>query len=225
MASKRCHLSIIIFTIMASVIVGISFVDKLINWFIKADQYLFIQMNTQWTNSTLDHIFPWYRDSNTWIPLYFFLLLFTAINYKNKIWPWLLMIAVTATLSDQISSNFFKNFFERPRPCNDIFIQLQGRLLLNRCPSSFSFTSSHATNHFAAAMFLFLSLKPAFKKWGYWLFIWAATISYGQVYVGVHYPLDILGGCVVGSFIGYLTGKYFNGKFGFTKKTHLANNQ
>jgi undecaprenyl-diphosphatase len=74
-------------------------------------------------------------------------------------------------------------------------------------------------------MFLFLSLKPAFKKWGYWLFIWAATLSYGQVYVGVHYPLDILGGCVVGSFIGYLTGKYFNGKFGFTEKTHLANNQ
>lgn len=190
--------------------------NQFLLWLDKIDKELFLLLNTKLTNSALDNIFPWYRDSNTWIPLYFFLLLFTAINYKNKIWPWLLMIAVTATLSDQISSNFFKNFFERTRPCNDIFMQLQGRLLLNRCPSSFSFTSSHATNHFAAAMFLFLSLKPAFKKWSYLFFVWAATISYGQVYVGVHYPLDILGGCLVGCSVGYLTGTYFNKKFGFT---------
>lgn len=192
--------------------------NQFLLWLDKIDKELFLLLNTKFTNATLDHIFPWYRDSNTWIPLYFFLLLFTAINYKNKIWPWLLMIAVTATLSDQISSNFFKNFFERPRPCNDIFIQLQGRLLLNRCPSSFSFTSSHATNHFAAAMFLFLSLKPAFKKWSYLFFIWAATISYGQVYVGVHYPLDIFGGCLVGCLVGYLTGTYFIKKLGFEDK-------
>lgn len=192
--------------------------NQFLLWLDKIDKELFLFLNTKFTNPTLDHIFPWYRDSNTWIPLYLFLLLFTAINYKNKIWPWLLMIAVTATLSDQISSNFFKNFFERTRPCNDIFIQLQGRLLLNRCPSSFSFTSSHATNHFAAAMFLFLSLKPAFKKWSYLFFVWASTISYGQVYVGVHYPLDILGGCLVGCLVGYLTGIYFNKKFGFEDK-------
>ena len=141
-----------------------SFVEKVWHWLDQADKQLFLKINTQWTNSSLDDILPWYRDSNTWIPLYLFLLLFTAINYKNKIWPWLLFIAVTATLSDQISSNFFKNFFDRPRPCNDLIMQLQGRLLLNRCPSSFSFTSSHATNHFAAAMFLFLTLKSSFKN-------------------------------------------------------------
>lgn len=196
--------------------------NQVLLWLDKIDKELFLLFNTKLTNSALDNIFPWYRDSNTWIPLYFFLLLFTAINYKNKIWPWLLMIAVTATLSDQISSSFFKNLFERTRPCNDIFMQLQGRLLLNRCPSSFSFTSSHATNHFAAAMFLFLSLKPAFKKWSYLFFIWAATISYGQVYVGVHYPLDILGGCLVGCSVGYLTGTYFNKKFGFKDSLPIA---
>lgn len=196
--------------------------NQFLLWLDKVDKELFLFLNTKLTNSALDNIFPWYRDSNTWIPLYFFLLLFTTINYKNKIWPWLLMIAVTATLSDQISSNLFKNFFERPRPCNDIFIQLQGRLLLNRCPSSFSFTSSHATNHFAAAMFLFLSLKTAFKKWCYLFFIWAATISYGQIYVGVHYPLDILGGCLVGCTVGFLTGSYFNKKFGFENNLPLT---
>jgi len=192
-----------------------SFVEKVWHWLDQADKQLFLKINTQWTNSSLDHILPWYRDSNTWIPLYLFLLLFTAINYKNKIWPWLLFIAVTATLSDQISSNFFKNFFDRPRPCNDLIMQLQGRLLLNRCPSSFSFTSSHATNHFAAAMFLFLTLKSSFKNWTYLFFFWAGSISYAQIYVGVHYPLDILGGTIVGCSVGYLTGTFYNKRFAF----------
>ncbi|MBP9213815.1 MAG: phosphatase PAP2 family protein [Chitinophagaceae bacterium] len=192
-----------------------SFVEKVWHWLDQADKQLFLKINTQWTNSSLDHILPWYRDSNTWIPLYLFLLLFTAINYKNKIWPWLLFIAVTATLSDQISSNFFKNFFDRPRPCNDLIMQLQGRLLLNRCPSSFSFTSSHATNHFAAAMFLFLTLKSSFKNWTYLFFFWAGSISYAQIYVGVHYPLDILGGTIIGCSVGYLTGTFYNKRFAF----------
>ena len=192
-----------------------SFVEKVWHWLDQADKQLFLKINTQWTNSSLDHILPWYRDSNTWIPLYLFLLLFTAINYKNKIWPWLLFIAVTATLSDQISSNFFKNFFDRPRPCNDLIIQFQGRLLLNRCPSSFSFTSSHATNHFAAAMFLFLTLKSSFKNWTYLFFFWAGSISYAQIYVGVHYPLDILGGTIIGCSVGYLTGTFYNKRFAF----------
>jgi membrane-associated phospholipid phosphatase len=192
-----------------------SFVEKVWHWLDQADKQLFLKINTQWTNSSLDDILPWYRDSNTWIPLYLFLLLFTAINYKNKIWPWLLFIAVTATLSDQISSNFFKNFFDRPRPCNDLIMQLQGRLLLNRCPSSFSFTSSHATNHFAAAMFLFLTLKSSFKNWTYLFFFWAGSISYAQIYVGVHYPLDILGGTIIGCSVGYLTGTFYNKRFAF----------
>jgi undecaprenyl-diphosphatase len=94
-------------------------------------------------------------------------------------------------------------------------MQLQGRLLLNRCPSSFSFTSSHATNHFAAAMFLFLTLKSSFKNWTYLFFFWAGSISYAQIYVGVHYPLDILGGTIIGCSVGYLTGTFYNKRFAF----------
>ncbi len=167
------------------------------------DTWLFLKINTEWTNSFLDYNFPWYREATAWIPLYFFFLLFVFFNFGWRIWPWVILIILTLTITDQMSSNFLKNWFNRPRPCNDAFLMDKVRLLLNRCPSSQSFTSSHATNHFGAATLIYFTLKPVLKKWGYLLFIWAATICYGQIYVGVHYPLDVLGGAVVGLCIGY----------------------
>jgi undecaprenyl-diphosphatase len=197
--------------ITATLLVG--FFDKLWHWLDAADKVLFLKINVTWTSSFWDSIFPWYRDSITWLPLYIFLLLFITFNYGSKSLPWIIGLIVTAALSDQISSSFLKNAFERTRPCNDIFMQLHARLLISRCPSSFSFTSSHATNHFAAAMFIFFTLKPVFKKWTYLFFFWAATISYGQVYIGVHYPIDIVGGCIIGCIIGFVTSAVFNKYF------------
>lgn len=198
---------------MFQAILYITWMNKLVNWFDQIDKQLFLYINKQYTNSFFDHVLPWYRDSYTWIPLYLFLLLFVTVNFGWKSLPWILGVIVTASLSDQISSNILKGYFERERPCNDVFMQLQGRLLLNRCPSSFSFTSSHATNHFAAAMFIYLTLKNSFNKWGKLFFVWAATICYAQVYVGVHYPLDVLAGSIVGCIIGFITAIVFNKRF------------
>jgi undecaprenyl-diphosphatase len=88
------------------------------------------------------------------------------------------------------------------------------RLLINNCSGGYSFTSSHATNHFGLALFLFITLQSVFKKWRYLFLFWAATICYGQVYVGVHYPLDVLCGAILGSATGYITGTVFNKKIG-----------
>ena len=206
---------------MISITLAIGFFDKLLLWLDGLDKKLFLQINVAWTSPFFDSIFPWYRDANTWIPLYLFLLIFIFINFGWRAIFWVLFISLTATLSDQISSSFVKNWFARPRPCSDIFMQLQGRLILNRCPGSFSFTSSHATNHFAAAMFIFLTLKTFIKKWGYLFFFWAISVSYGQIYIGVHYPLDILGGALLGCFIGWCTGSFFNRRIGLT----LLNNE
>jgi len=117
-------------------------------------------------------------------------------------------------VADQTSSHLIKTFIQRPRPCADAFLQFHVRLLLDHCSGGYSFTSSHATNHFGFAVFVFITLKDVLKQWK-WLFIfWAATVSYGQVYVGVHYPLDILCGGILGAMIGFIMGSIYNKRFG-----------
>lgn len=174
------------------------------------DQWLFLKINAQWTNNFLDNVFPWYRDSNTWIPLYVFLFLIAVMNFGWRIWHWVLFFILTITLTDQISSTFIKNWINRTRPCHDTALTDHLRLLLNYCPGNGSFTSSHATNHFGMACFIFFTMRAYFKKWNYLFFVWAATISYGQVYVGIHYPGDILGGAILGSLIGMFTAYIYN---------------
>lgn len=178
------------------------------------DHQLFFKINHDWTNNFLDDIFPWWRDATTWLPLYFFLLLLVFLNFGWKAWPWLVSLILTVTVSDQLSSNLLKNWVNRTRPCRDETISDQVNLLINRCPSSGSFPSSHATNHFALAFFLFLTLHKYMGKWAYLFFFWAASISYGQVYVGVHFPLDIIGGSLIGSMIGYGFGTIFLRRIG-----------
>jgi undecaprenyl-diphosphatase len=83
------------------------------------------------------------------------------------------------------------------------------RLLLDHCSGGFSFTSSHAANHFGLAMFIFISLTPVFKKYTWLFFLWAGVIAYAQIYVGVHYPLDVLVGAMIGLVVGKLNGMVF----------------
>jgi membrane-associated phospholipid phosphatase len=111
---------------------------------------------------------------------------------------------ITVLVADQISSHVLKPLVERLRPCNQPMWSHFVRTLIH-CGSGYSFPSSHATNHFAIAIFLMFS----FRKNGRYLhmsllFVWASLISIGQVYVGVHYPLDIITGCLLGSSIGIL---------------------
>ncbi len=199
---------------MAVSLLAISFWGKLWAWLNYADTWLFLKINMVWTNTLLDSIFPWWREAGTWIPLYLFLLVFGLLNFKQKLLPWLLGAAITITFSDQISSKLIKNWVARPRPCQEGYLSGHMRLLLDSCGSGFSFTSSHATNHFALALFFFLTMKPFFRKGSYLFFVWAATIAYGQVYVGVHYPLDVICGSLIGAGIGWITGKMFNSRLG-----------
>lgn len=118
-----------------------------------------------------------------------------------------------------------KYFFNRVRPCNEPSLADRIHILVNYVPQSPSFTSSHAVNHFALATFFFQTLKPYFGNWAYLLFLWAGTVAYGQVYVGVHYPGDILGGALVGGLIGWFTSLIFNKKIGmpaFIDKSKLS---
>ncbi|MEY4278848.1 MAG: hypothetical protein RL377_852 [Bacteroidota bacterium] len=173
------------------------------------DKQLFSLINGKWTHPLLDLVMPWLRHSSNWIPLYLALLLFLYYKWGIKTWKWLTIAVVNVAVSDQISSYVCKPLFERLRPCQDPAMMYKSRLLIDHCMSSFSFTSSHATNHFSFAMFVFMTLRPFFKNYTYLFFVWAGFISYAQIYIGVHYPLDVIGGAALGLTIGHFSSKLY----------------
>jgi undecaprenyl-diphosphatase len=185
--------------------------QKLEQW----DQWLFIQINDHQSNSFFDAVMPYLRNSLYWAPLYLFLLVFITVNFKSRGWWWVLVFLCTVSLTDMTSSQLIKEVFHRIRPCRDPDFLQNVRLLLNTCSGGFSFTSSHAANHFGMATFMFITLRPVLTKWIWLVFAWAAVIGYAQVYVGVHYPFDVLGGATIGFTFGWIMGTFFNKRFGF----------
>jgi membrane-associated phospholipid phosphatase len=178
------------------------------------DRWLFMQVNSRFTNSFFDGVLPYFRDAVFWAPLYIFILAFIIINYGKKGWLWSIAFLCTVALADMTSARILKELVQRPRPCWDPEFYTNVRLLLKQCNYSFSFTSNHAANHFGIATFISATLQPTFKKWVYLFYVWALFVCYAQIYVGVHYPLDILGGAGVGTLAGLLCAGIFNKKAG-----------
>ncbi len=86
--------------------------------------------------------------------------------------------------------------------------------LLVPCSGSYSFTSSHATNHFGMAAFFFFTFRHFLKYWAWIPFVWAFLVVYAQIYVGIHYPLDIIGGAGLGIALAWMVASFFNKRFG-----------
>jgi undecaprenyl-diphosphatase len=186
----------------------------MIETLIGIDRSLFLKINRDCQNDFLDAIALFFREPKFWIPLYLFMLVFVLLNFGRKAWVWIFYAALMVAVSDTISSKIFKPLFGRPRPCADDFFGSQVRLLASYCGGNGSFPSSHAANHFAMAMFFFLSLKHVAPKMTWLLFLWAACVCFSQVYVGVHYPSDVLGGAVLGILMGWFAGDLYTRKNG-----------
>ena len=180
-------------------------------WLIDIDISLFFWINQGWSCDFLDIVTPVIRNKYTWIPLYVGILAFVAFNFGKKAWWFLFFALLTVSLSDSVSSKLVKPNVKRVRPCHTF----EDVNLLIRCGSGYSFTSSHATNHFALGTFFLLSLGFIMKNWKYLFILWALAISLSQVYVGVHYPLDILGGGILGILCGILVNWVFSKKIIF----------
>ncbi len=169
-----------------------------------------IFFNRKLENPVFDTIMPWLRESIFWAPLYLYLIAWGLMNLGKKGMWWVAWAILTVALSDQVSSGIIKKSVARLRPCSDPDVFPYITLRLEHCSGAFSFTSSHAANHFALAMFIFASLRPVIgTKLTRWLFVWAASICYAQVYVGVHYPLDVFCGSIVGLACGWLTSSLY----------------
>jgi undecaprenyl-diphosphatase len=180
---------------------------------LRLDYWLFHKINQIWINPFFDLVFPFMRQQEFWYFFYLFLLVFSLYNFGVKGCWWSISLIMTVIIADLFSSSLMKSLIWRFRPCRDPDLADQVRVLVNYCPQSSSFTSSHACNHFAAAWFIFITLNQT-GSWRWLLFAWAFIISYSQVYVGVHFPLDILGGAILGTAIGYSMSIFFQKQFG-----------
>ncbi len=174
------------------------------------DKELFGLINGKWHNELFDSTMPFIRNPNTWIPLYLFLLVFAIFNFKKNSTWWIFFAAGTVVLANFLSADIIKEYFIRLRPCNDPQLSDTVRVLVTYRPQSSGFVSSHATNHFAMAAFFYVTLNKFIGKWGLLFFLWALLICYAQVYVGVHFPLDVICGGIIGFVLGYLSARSFN---------------
>ncbi|MES1198197.1 MAG: phosphatase PAP2 family protein [Chitinophagaceae bacterium] len=178
------------------------------------DKWLFIQINNYWTNPFFDTVMPFIRNPLVWAPLYLFFLLFVLLNFKTKGLWWFVLVLSTVALTDLTGTYIFKHSFQRLRPCSDPDFIGHVRLLLKHC-GGYSFISNHAANHFGMATFIFITLRHNFRNWAWIAILWAACIAYAQVYVGIHYPLDVFCGALLGMIFGLSMGVFFNKRFGF----------
>ena len=168
------------------------------------DTSLFLFLN-KLHNSFFDEIMYWASHKFFWIPLYaFFLYLLYRYYGLKKMAVLALLIIITFALTNTISVEAFKKVFERLRPCHNEQIAHLVHLYKEGCGGQFGFLSSHAANVFGLATLMGIFLKGKVKYIMWYVIGWASFVSYSRIYLGKHYPLDIICGALLGILIALL---------------------
>ena len=173
--------------------------DQLIEY----DKELFLLLNNLGT-PTWDGFWMFYTTKYNWIPLYAVLLylIFKTLNKKTFI-VLLFVVVLMITFTDQVT-NIFKDGFERLRPCYDKEINELVRLVKSSCGGKYGYFSGHASNSMAVAVFTGLLLRDKYKYLVFILLFWASLMAYSRVYIGVHFPFDIVSGMIFGALSGFV---------------------
>lgn len=166
------------------------------------DKWLFLAING-WYNEFFDHFFWIFTHLNTWIPLLAVLLFIVIQTKKKESIGIILGLVLTIVLADQISSSIIKPLVERLRPSHDPSLAGLVHIVKGYEGGRYGFVSSHSANSFGVALFLSLLFKN--KAFSISFLCWAFLNSYSRIYLGVHFPFDILGGAVVGLGAAWLS--------------------
>jgi undecaprenyl-diphosphatase len=172
----------------------------------RLDQQLFLFLNS--VNSPFfDQVMHAISGKLIWVPLYLAILVYLAITYKKKFFVILIFIILGVVLADQISVQVFKNTFQRLRPCHEPALEGLVHLFNGECGGLYGFVSSHATNSFNVALISLLFIR---KRWyTISIVIWALVIGYSRIYLGVHYPGDVICGSMLGALVGWSMYKLY----------------
>ncbi len=172
---------------------------------VSLDTQLFIYLNGL-GSETFDGFWLLVTKQTSWIPFFAVLLylIFKKLGTKQTLYM-LLFVAILLVFTDQIT-NLFKYAFHRLRPCNNPEINAKIRII--KSSATFSFFSGHAANTMAVATFLYFNLKRHFKYLGF-LFLWPLIFAYSRIYLGLHYPTDIICGYLCGLIMGFLMFKLY----------------
>ena len=168
-------------------------IDSLKLW----DTNLFLFLNGM-HSSFCDEFMYVFSQKLTWIPLYLSVLYIVIKYWKSKSFWVILALVLCIVISDQVSSGIIKDLVQRPRPSHAENLKGMVHLVYNYSGGRFGFVSSHAANAFGFALLSSLLFKNRIYTLS--IFSWAILTAYSRIYLGVHYPLDIVGGILVGTF-------------------------
>lgn len=162
------------------------------------DTQLFLMLNG-WHTPFWDPVMAWVSEKTSWIPLYLAVTLWLMRLYRWRAAWILLALGLLVVVGDQMVSHLFKDLIQRPRPCHQPELTGLVHLVEGHCGGLYGFVSNHACNHFAVAVFTALWLR---HRW-YWVVIltWASMVAYSRIYLGVHYPADVMCGALLGSLL------------------------
>lgn len=185
---------------------------------LKLDTELFLFLNSL-GSPVFDNIWIYlsYKEANI---LFYSILLIFYSYYKSfklsEVLYLLLIVAIMITITDQ-TANLFKDSFQRLRPCYDEVIKDSVRIVKEGCGGKYGFFSAHASNSFSLAIFFGLLFRDKYKNIISFTVLYASLISYSRIYLGVHFPLDLLFGSLFGIIIGFIIFIFYDKQLNFFK--------